>query len=157
MVLVVNPARPHCHIISPSHLISSFVLLTGELICEILEVLIAVLVYAHHCSGFGIACALSTLPAPSGWSPICIPICYKPGGLVSVVSVSGSGRVSGSVPAFGGRIPVVHCQWASDFQWKLWGVLALKPILRKLRSVLISVDMAALSARSRDARTSLLD
>jgi hypothetical protein len=37
---------------------------------------------------------------------------------------------------------------SGPYHCKLWKNITLKPILRKLRSVLISVDMAALSARS---------
>lgn len=66
--------------------------------------------------------------------------------VASVVSLLVSG-VYGSVPAFGGRSPVAQCELVLWSQLNLSEQLTLNPILRRLRNVLISVDMAAVVAR----------
>lgn len=71
-------------------------------------------------------------------------VLYECASSVSRVYGRKSKRGVECVPASGGRIPMKRDQLALRLAQKLWGTPTLNPILRKLRSVLMSVDMAAL-------------
>ena len=92
-------------------------------------------------------CQLTALPA-SSFFPEHTDVLYVRASSVSRVYGRESKRGVECVPASGGHIPVKRGQLALCFARKLRSTHTLKPILRKLRSVLISVDMAALYVSS---------
>jgi hypothetical protein len=115
---------------------------TGKLLLQVLKVLVAVLVHADHGSGLGITCTSSAHPSsPRIYCSERTDVLY----VRATRSVRSSSKGEGaSVPPSGGHNPM---EWwlAVRHQCILWSTLTLIPIRRKLRSVLMSVDMAALS------------
>jgi hypothetical protein len=89
---------------SSTLVVPSFGSLTGQLLFEILEELVAVLVHADQGSGLGVTCVSSTSPLyPYKFqSPYRYAIIRA---VASAWSAGGNGGVDASVPAFGGRIP----------------------------------------------------
>ena len=160
MVLVIHPAGSHYQTSALPLCTLTVSPLTWKLFFQVLIVLVAVLVEANEGSSLSITCVSSAFRSSSR---TCLSkhtnVLY-----VRVPSVSRAyGRLSKygfeCIPASGGRIPVKGDQLALQIARKLWNIHTLKPILRRLRSVLISVDMAALSVSSlvSTSRESLID